>query len=164
MTAPQSEILNKLLDVENIEKNTEDVMRFFEAGGSFEQILGLSDEEMRKRYAYAFNLFVQGLYKDALEVFSYLTVLSPMKKKYWLALAATRVHMQDLEGALKSYAMISMLDPHDPESYYYSAFCYLELKQKEEAIKSLKLAIDIAQRSTRYQEFGKKAELALSQL
>jgi type III secretion system low calcium response chaperone LcrH/SycD len=164
MATSSSEMMNKLLDIQNIEKNTEEVMRFFDAGGNFEQLLGMTEAEMTSRYAYAFNLFDRGVYKDALEIFSYLTVLNPMKKKYWLAIAATRVRMEDYEGALKSYAMISLLDPNDPESYYYSAFCYLALQYKGEAVKSLKLTIEVSQRSERHRELGKQAELALQHL
>lgn len=159
-----NEILAKLLDADNIEKNSEDVMRFFNEGGNFEQILGLTEKEMATRYSYAFDRFDQGLYKDALEIFSYLSILNPMKKKYWLAMAATRVRMQDLEGALHQYAIVSILDADDPEPHYYSAFCYIGLHQKEEAIKSLKQVMNIAKRLDRYQELGKKAELALNQI
>lgn len=157
-------ILDKILDIENLDKNIDVIIDFFEKGGSLQKAIGLSEEEVKQRYTYAYHLFEQHQYKDALEIFSYLAALNPAAKYLWLAMASTQVRMGDLEGALKNYALLTLLDPADPEPYYYAAFCHSDLQQRDDLIKALHLTLEAARKFSSHHPLEEKALLWLRQL
>ncbi|MCH9627918.1 MAG: Chaperone protein SicA [Chlamydiales bacterium] len=107
---------------------------------SLQHAFGITNEEMEKLYEEAFSYYEADRYLDALTVFRWLVLFNAFKAKYWLGFAACQQLMQRYEKALHAYAMASLLAPESPDPHYHAYECYMEMEDKDEAQKALKLA------------------------
>ena len=104
------------------------------------QIPYLDEESTEGLYSIAYEHFRQAAYKDALQLFRFLSYLYPSDVRYWEAQANTLQEMGNFEEAIEAYAMCSFLDHSNPYPFFHAAGCYFSLGKLKDAIISIKQA------------------------
>ena len=135
-----------------------------ESGGIIQELAGISEEDMEMKYREGHRQYQEGDYSKAKEHFSYLALMNPHRKEYWLGLATSQMKLNDNENALVSYACASYLDADDPNPHFCAAACYLKQDNKEDALRSLKIAQEIVVKSSEYSELNAQIEILIKQI
>lgn len=117
---------------------------FFEKGGTFKDIKGLSDETMEAVYGVAFNLYSHGKYEDAEKIFRFLGFFDHLNKKYFMGLGACRQMLKKYQEAIESYTFASMLDADDPLPPLHAGECHLATGNLEAAESGFYAAVNWA--------------------
>ena len=117
---------------------------FFEKGFAPKDIFNITSGQMEGMYAKAYNLYQSGKYKEAIQIFRLLIMLTPNESKYSLGLAACFHMMKDYDNAIETYTMYSVLNPDDPIGYFHISDCLLSTNEKMSAIVALEMAIEKA--------------------
>lgn len=132
---------------EEAKKNLQDPLylkKALESGQPLFQILGFTQNHLNDFYTSASSLFFRQDYHKASDAFYFLTTLNPNHPHYWLGLGLSEQHNGENHAALMAYSMATLHDVENPIPYYQSAYCYLELNDKESAKASLSLALSFA--------------------
>jgi type III secretion system low calcium response chaperone LcrH/SycD len=156
--------LREMLSLSSINTNHRALKHFFNEGGTFQDLYGMSDLEMERRYDHAMELLTQKEYGQAEMLLHYLATLNPYRKKYWLGLGMSQLHGGDHLTSIESYSMASLLDPSDPAPYFFSSYCYLALGKGEEALRSLQMALEAAKRDPSFRQMETKAASLIKSL
>lgn len=77
--------------------------------------------------------FEEGVYKDSLAVFSFLTLVCPDEPEYWYRMGHVAHLDNQLELSIKAFHAAATLDQDLVEPHIFSAECHLELKEYAEA-------------------------------
>ena len=115
-------------------------------------ILGLSDDEIspitldqeRPFYATAFGLYEKGDYRGAAQLFTQLVLTDPYSVHYWQGLASSRQMTREYLAAVHAWSMVALLRANDPLPHFHAAECFLSLDEKEDALKALDAALELA--------------------
>lgn len=103
-----------------------------------------SKEAMSALYAIGFQLYENGKYREAIDVFRVLTVLDVSERKYWLGLGASFQMQKDYDCALQSYGYAALLNENDPYAHFHAAECFLAQKEIEKGCQVLEVAKSVA--------------------
>jgi type III secretion system low calcium response chaperone LcrH/SycD len=109
-------------------------------GKTLQEIFGISDLVLFCFYKVGHALYAEKAYRDAAQVFFFLTILSPFVKDYWLALGMAEKLSDDYEQALYAFAMASLMNINDPEPHLHATECYILLKNVPLAVAELEMA------------------------
>lgn len=120
-------------------------------GESLEAVFGFNDEIMARFYNKAHQLFQEKSYHRSADTFFFLSLINPYQSIYWLGLGMSDHLRQAYDSALFAYAMVSLIDPKNPIPHYHSADCYLAKSDKQSALASYKLAIELADGDFQYE-------------
>lgn len=118
--------------------------KIFIEGKSAREALNLSEREMENMYAYAYNLFTHGKFKDARLMLEHLISLDPTNQKYALGCGAAFHQLKDYDMANGFYLLAHELDPSDPSPLYYMYDCFKNQGEQESAFMMLENVIAIA--------------------
>ncbi len=151
------EALEKLRDPQALRE-------YIEEGRTFQEIIGYAPETMEKFYRAGFILFSQKRFREASDVFIFLTTLNPYVHNYWIALGMSEQQNQEYEAALVAYAMASLTDVEDPIPHYHSSTCYMLLNDQDNAWNSLQLTLDAIGDKDQYKEMKEKTLAAKESL
>jgi type III secretion system low calcium response chaperone LcrH/SycD len=118
-------------------------------------ILGLSTDEVspiplaqeRQFYATAFGLYEKGDYRGAALLFTQLVLTDPYSPHYWQGLASSKQMAQEYLAAVHAWGMLALLKENDPLPHFHAAECFLSLDEKEDALKALDAALELAGRN-----------------
>ncbi len=124
---------------------------------TLQDIFGLSDETMEKLYQGAKFLYEQQNYTEASAAFSVLSCISPTNHTFWMGFANSEYFCHNYESALVAYAMAGQANSHDPLCHFFSARCYEALKQKDQAINSIELALLVISNQAEYSDWKQRA-------
>jgi len=134
---------------------------FLTSGGVFKDAHGITDEEIEAIYSVAYNLYENGKYDDALQVFKFLCFFDHLEKKYWLGLGAVHQMLKQYDDAVNAYSMAAMLDIDDPAPASHAADCLLLAGKKEEAESALNFVLEFAPENEQGKPFRQRAESVL---
>ena len=109
------------------------------------ELHGLEQKDMNAIYAMAYNLYNHGKYKDALEVFKFLSFYNHLEKKYFMGVGACRQMLKDFNGAVEAYGYAAMLDVEDPKVHLHAAECFLALQRFEDAGNALHSVLHVVE-------------------
>jgi len=98
--------------------------------------------EVKELYSAAYARYESGLYNEAGEIFTQLTLLDPQEEAFWRGLAASKQMGQKYKSALYAWGLVSLLSKEDPMPHLHAAECYLSLQQKSEALIALNAALE----------------------
>lgn len=96
-------------------------------------------------YSTAYAYYESGLFAEAGDIFTKLTLNDPQEEAYWRGLAASRQMEQKYKSALYAWGLVSILSKDDPMPHLHAAECMLSLNQREEAQAALNAAASLAQ-------------------
>jgi type III secretion system low calcium response chaperone LcrH/SycD len=125
---------------------------------------GVGDNTAEAMYAQGYQLYNNGKYGEARQIFSMLTVLNPLEPKYLLGQAASTHMMRELEHAAELYVRYTILSPQDPVPYYHAADCYIQLQEVDCAIVALNMVIKKSGEKPEYSSIKDRAKMMLGNL
>lgn len=109
----------------------------------------ISQEKADEVYAFAYALYTQKKYQEALSFFRLLTLKKPQVEKYWRGLGSTLQLLSDFKGALACYLRCLQLLPDDKldaSLFVYAADCHFALGDKQTALATLDAAALLAKK------------------
>jgi type III secretion system low calcium response chaperone LcrH/SycD len=156
--------ITDLLNPKYFNKHEDVLMSYFEKGGTWQDLLGYDQNVLQSQYKKAYDFYQKADYKNAASAFSYLTMLNPYEYNYWMGLGISKQSDRLYEEAIVSYTAAEAMDPENPLPHLHLAHCFYALNMREEAIKYLNSAIEIAGEHTEYKEVRLKASTILKHL
>lgn len=105
-----------------------------------QSLLGFSDETMGAILAVAIGMYQAERYRDCLSLFTLLTTLVQDNFEYWFRLGIAAQKCEDLDLALKAYAIAICLNPDLMEARLFSAECYLAQGNRDDAAEEIQAA------------------------
>lgn len=130
---------NKKLDQElenylNTSKNKEPTNTPFDLSDkTIKDFLDIPDHILYCYYKVGYYLFEEGIYKEASNIFLYLSLLNPFVKDYWLGLGISERESENYEASLTALAIASLMDETDPIPHLNSAESYIRIKDSKNA-------------------------------
>lgn len=156
--------ITDLLNTTNFNKYKNDLVNYFDRGGTWHNLLGYESELMETQYRKAYKLYHKGDYKSASSAFSYLTMLNPYEYHYWMGLGISKQKERLFEEAIVSYTAAEALNPEHPLPHLHLAQCFYAINVPDQTVDHLKKTIEIAAEQEAYQEIRQKAEVILKHL
>lgn len=124
----------------------------FKEGKSIQKICGMSDTTLNLLYRAAKYLYDQQHYVESADAFAVLCMINSEIPLFWIGLANSEYFCYNYEQALYAYAIGYQMDPLDPTCHIASSKCYEELREIDNAINSLDLALVVMEDSKEFKE------------
>lgn len=106
--------------------------------------LDIPPEHLESIYSLAHNLYENGKYDEAANLFRLLIMIDHFEYKYHFGLAACMQMLEDYLKACTAYMMAASIDIKTPLPHYHAAECFLKMQEPGSACISLDLAIEAA--------------------
>lgn len=133
----------------------EEIMSFFNDGGTIGMLQGIDDELLEQMYSVAYYQYDSEDYEQASKTFQVLCLLNHYQPKFYLGLGACQQQQAFYESAIDSYSFAAILDVTDPRAPYHAGECYIKLRQFDKADQSLKMAAELSKNTIKYQQINK---------
>lgn len=136
-----------------------------EDGAVIADLQGVSEEEMEQTYAFAYEKYMAGNYRDAFDVFKTLTLLNHLEPRFWLGLAGCAQELEAYEVAAEAYGMAGFLDPENPIPSLFGGIALYKVGNLEAAKLALEAGVGLAEESDK--DFGAyvvRAQAVLEQM
>lgn len=156
--------ITELLNPKNFDKHKDELMGYFEKGGTWQELLAYDQNLMQSQYKKAYDFFQKADYKSAASAFSYLTMLNPYEYNYWMGLGISKQSDRLYEEAIISYTAAEAMNPDNPLPHLHLAQCFYALNVRDEAVKHLHQAIEVSGERPEFQEVRLKASTILKHL
>lgn len=117
---------------------------------TLQQAYGITTKEMEELYAKAYEFYQSNKYQEAFSLFRWLLIFNPFIQKYWMGFAASQQLLKLYEGALHGYAVAALLQDENPYPHFHAYECYMSLENREEALKALEEASELAAANSTY--------------
>jgi len=156
--------ITELLDTKKFNKHKNELLGYFEKGGTWKDLLGYDQNLMQSQYKLAYDFYQKADYKSAAAAFSYLTMLNPYESTYWMGLGISKQSDRLYEEAIVSYVAVEAIEPENPVPHLHLAQCFYALNLREEAIKHLEQAIHVSGERPEFKEVSLKASTILKHL
>lgn len=109
-----------------LDKKVEDLgVKCLSDGVPLSAVSGYSQEEMDATHNIAYNLYQQGKYQEAKNLFAFLALYDHFEKHYWIGLGGCYQMLNDYDRALVAYTAATYMDPSDPTPAFHAGECYL---------------------------------------
>lgn len=118
-----------------------------------------SEETLECLYAMGYNLYTNGRYSPAKDTFQLLVALNPENAKYWMGFAATQQLMKEYREAASAYAMVGLLNRHDPAPHLHAAECFFAIEEWTLGYEALDTAEKLSKGDLKYQHYLSKIAL-----
>jgi type III secretion system low calcium response chaperone LcrH/SycD len=99
-----------------------------------------STESLEALYGIAYELYRNGKYQEAQDVFRFLTLANSFERKYWIGLAACHQMQKHYTDAIECYSIAAIQDPSDPYAHLHAAECFFHLGNHAKALEALESA------------------------
>lgn len=130
--------------VELIQKEIKDDMLLEELADAAEMLsiqpLRISQKTFDTLFVFGKDKFEQGQVEDACAIFTLLTVLGPGWFRHWLYLGATLQELKEYKEAIEAYKNAISIMEEEPLSHLFTAECFLDLSDKQQAAVHLEKA------------------------
>lgn len=120
--------------------------------------MGVSEEALKAIYRIGAETYNHNEYSEAASLFTILALLDASRRDYWLALGNAEYFCQRYYPALIAYAIAAQVDPRDPQCHFLSAHCYQSLKEYDNALNALEIALFIINNNPDLTPLVEKAE------
>jgi type III secretion system low calcium response chaperone LcrH/SycD len=133
-------------------------------GGVLGDVFGVSREGRDALYAKAYDVYAQGQYKQAQQLFAQLSLYDHQDSRYMKGLAATTQMLEDYEQALQMYAVVAMMDVTDPVPVMHGGDCLNAMGRHAEAAESFVLALSMCSGGVEHEQVRQRCEQLLAAL
>jgi tetratricopeptide (TPR) repeat protein len=120
--------------------------------------VGFSQKALLALYEQASQVYNEGRYKEAALLFLIITLLDPTLHDGWIALGNAEFFQERFQPALMAYAMAARVDPGNPTSHLLAAQAYEALKEFDQALHSLEIALFVIRENPDYKSLEVKAQ------
>lgn len=111
-------------------------------GKTAKETLGLTDAMVEGIYGQAYRLYNTGKYKEAIQIFRLLIMISPVESKYTMGIAACFHMLKQYKDAAKAYMVVGVIDPETPIPFYHLSDCYIQIGDYTSALIALTNAVE----------------------
>lgn len=125
---------------------------------AIKDILGISAQVVRALYRSGAEIYNEKRYQEAAAAFTVITLMEIPAHDAWIALGNSEYYCQHYQSALIAYAMAAWSDPSNPVSHFYSAHCYEALREYDNAINAVDIALFVLKDNPKYSDWEKKAK------
>ncbi|QDQ29164.1 CesD/SycD/LcrH family type III secretion system chaperone [Chitinimonas arctica] len=136
--------------------------RFFTQGHTIKARAGLDTSDLDTLYAYGYQLFEAGEYKEALQYFSMLAQMDFWSFDYWLAVGICYQRLGQHEEAIFCFSRAGFASMQDPRSSYYAGISYQLLGNIEYARKAFDASLNWCGVQPQYEPLRNHITRALS--
>lgn len=133
-------------------------------GTTAKDALGLTDAMVEGIYGQAYRLYNTGKFKDASQLFRMLIMINSTEPKYIMGLAACFHMLKEYKNAADTYAILGVIDPESPISFYHASDCYIQIKDPISAIMALEMAVKRAGEKPEFRTLKDRALLTIEGL
>lgn len=126
--------LSHLLNFSQLDKESNLLKHFLEKGGTLQEILKLPKKKLNALYFSGYQHHQNQEYTKAKPLFALLTLFCPDVPKFWWALGASQVALDEYQEALDTYTILTLLEPDNPQPHFFSAFCHQRLGNHTQAV------------------------------
>jgi len=117
----------------SIDEFTNDLMKFYEDGGTLKTLKDIPPDTMESIYSIAYNKFNAGQLDEANKIFQFLCLIDHYDARFFIGLGACRQRLHDYEMAAESYSFVTLVDVNNPVAPFHAGECYLQLGELEKA-------------------------------
>ncbi len=134
-------------------------------GKSLAEVLKLHGDKFEALYSVAYNTYTSGKYEDAANFFGVLMSIDPFDVRIYMGFAASLHMLKNYENAALFYQWACGIDQQDPMPMYYSAECYMAMKDIPATKSALTYTLKRINESTsNYDAIRNKVEVMLANL
>lgn len=116
-----------------VEPETHRLLAWLQQGGNLGDLLRLSPQDLNVLYSIGHSLFEEGRQQAALGVFGALAAFDPSQARFHHAVATCLQRMGRFRDAARSYVLLKLLEPDNPETLFRLAECLLAEGERESA-------------------------------
>jgi type III secretion system low calcium response chaperone LcrH/SycD len=156
--------ISDLLNSKTFEKHQSELVRYFEDGGTWKELLSFDENTLATQYKIAYDLYQSAQFEKASAAFSYLTILNPYEFSYWMGLAVSKQSGRAYEEAIVAYTIADAIQPENPSPHLNLAQCFYALQQRDQTVEHLNQAIAVAGNHPEYRDIKRKATALLQNL
>lgn len=110
-------------------------------GGVLGDLLDMDERDYELLYALGHDMYTQGKYEDAVNLFGFLVMRNHQERRFIMAYAAALQMTRDYVNAISLYTLASVLDLRDPQPGFYTCECLIGLGLKNEACQGLAIVV-----------------------
>lgn len=114
---------------------------YINSGGTIKALRDLDQDYLEAVYQYGYSQFHSGLLADALKVFRYLALLDHRDSRYFLGIGLVLHKLSHNAAAIPALSYAERLDKTDPRPSICMTECFIQLKNRASAKKSLAEAV-----------------------
>ena len=118
---------------------------------------GITKRQLDSLYLAGFQLYEMQCYQEAADLFRLLCFYEPRVARNWIGLGGAYQHIKCHDNALASFAMASLLDPHNPESRFYAAHSCIDLMNLYRALECVSAAIKLVKHDDNKKDLYRRA-------
>lgn len=118
----------------------------------FQDVLGISSEELSTLYEKAHSFLEMNRFEDAQSSFAFLTKINPFASDFWIGLGVSYLMQEQFMLAFDAFIMALTMEPERYECYAYAIECCMQMKNYTQAEALVKQAITYAKRHPRKEE------------
>lgn len=133
-------------------------------GSPTKDALGLTDAMVEGIYGQAYRLYNTGKFRDASQLFRLLIMINTTEPKYVMGLAACFHMLKEYKSAIDTYAILGVIDPESPISFYHASDCYIQSKDPVSAMMVLEIAVKRAGEKPEFRTLKDRALLTIESL
>lgn len=150
--------VKELIDPEQLKQHLPEINDFFEKGGTWQLLMGITNEELELHYAQAYEAYAAGQLETATAIFTTLSMMNPYEMKYWFGLGAAKQLLQEYEAAIVAYSIAAVLDETNPTPHFHAGQCYFILQEGIKCVEHLEKALSCAHGQEQYRPMIAEAE------
>ncbi|MEI6416735.1 MAG: tetratricopeptide repeat protein, partial [Verrucomicrobiota bacterium] len=118
---------------------------------------GITKRQLESLYLAGFQLYEMQCYQEAADLFRLLCFYEPRVARNWIGLGGAYQHIKCHDNALASFAMASLLDPHNPDSRFYAAHSCIDLMNLYRSLECVSVAIELAKHDANKKDLYRRA-------
>jgi len=126
--------------------NTRDLDLILGRTKLFQDVLGVSPEELSHLFEQAMGFLQTNRIEEAILAFSFLTKMNSYATDFWIGLGAAQLINQEYAKAFDAFLMAITMDPSRYDCYAYAIECCIEMNNFAQAEALLKQAVTYAKR------------------
>ena len=145
--------------------NAKLIQYLMEQSGELKDVMDLDSTQIEALYAQAFKEYESGEYQKAIQVFSFLTRINHLDKRFHLGYAATLQCLKNYADAINAYLTASLLDITDPQPTIQIGYCLIKMKKYTDAKNVLRSVTEDARfKEEAQQKWREEAQSLLNEI
>lgn len=132
--------------------NTRDLDAILGRTKIYQDVLGISSEELSTLYEQASGFLQTNRLDEAKSAFAFLTKINPFASDFWIGLGVCHLQNEEFTDAFNDFIMALTMDPGRYECFAYAIECCMQMKNYVQAEALLKQAIQYAKRHPAQEE------------
>lgn len=140
------------------------ILHLLKQGIISKESLHLDEDNVKKLYERAYQLYSAGKYREAKGLFAFLLLFDSTDYNFIYGMATCCLMLKDYGEAARGYIQCGIVDPDNPMPYFYAADCYLQNNDLISACVALRIVIKRAQHKPEYVELTHRTQLTLDAL